>query len=106
MTDLAKKILLTGVGAIFMTEDAIRKTLSDLKMPTDSVGGVMDALKKQKDEVLQIVAMELSNFLGKVKVHEELQKALKGLHIHLDADISFDRKADKTKAKVTIKKED
>lgn len=106
MTDLAKKILLTGVGAIFMTEDAIRKTLSDLKMPTDSVGGVMDALKKQKDEMLKLVAVELSNFLGKVKVHEELQKALKGLHVHLNADISFDRKGDKTQAKVTIKKED
>ncbi len=104
MTELARKILLTGVGAVFMTEETIRKTLGDLKLPKDAVGSVVESLKKQKDDVLQLVAVELSNFFSKVKVHEELQKALKGMQIHLDAKISFDKAADASHAKVEIKK--
>ena len=30
VADLARRILLTGVGAIFMTEGGVRKTLSEL----------------------------------------------------------------------------
>jgi len=104
MTDLARKILLTGVGAIFMTPETVKKTLSDLKLPTDAVSTLVDTVKKQKDEVLDLVAVELSNFFTKVKVHEELQRALKGMEIHLDAKISFDKKSPSPQAKVTVKK--
>ena len=104
MTDLARKILLTGVGAIFMTEETVRKSLSELKLPTDAVGTLVDTVKKQKNEVLEIIASELGNFFAKVKVHEELQKALKGMQVHLDAKISFDKTGEDHKAKVTVKK--
>jgi hypothetical protein len=105
MTDLARKILLTGVGAIFMTEETVRKGLSELKLPTDAVSTLVDTVKKQKNEVLEIVAVELGNFFSKVKVHEELQKALKGMQIHLDAMISFDKPGEVHKAKVTVKRQ-
>lgn len=104
MTDLARKILLTGVGAIFMTEETVRKGLSELKLPTDAVGSLVDTVKKQKNEVLEIVAVELGNFFAKVKVHEELQKALKGMQVHLDAKISFDKSDEIPRTKVTVKK--
>lgn len=105
MTDLARKILLTGVGAIFMTEETVRKSLSELKLPTDAVGALVDSVKKQKNEVLELVAVELGNFFAKVKVHEELQKALKGMQIHLDAKISFDKAGESPRTKVTVKKQ-
>lgn len=107
MTDLARKILLTGVGAIFMTEETVRKGLAELKLPTDAVGALVDTVKKQKNEVLELVAVELGNFFTKIKVHEELQKALRGLQVHLDAKISFDKAGEahkNPKAKVTIRK--
>jgi hypothetical protein len=104
MTDLARKILLTGVGAIFMTEETVRKSLAELKLPTDAVGALVDTVKKQKNEVLELVAVELGNFFAKVKVHEELQKALKGLQVHLDAKISFDKPGESPRTKVSIKR--
>jgi len=106
MTDLARKILLTGVGAIFMTEETVRKGLGDIKLPTDAMGSLLDTVKKQKDDVLELVAVELGNFFSKVKVHEEVQKALKGMQIHLDAKISFDKAGPHNEAKVTVKKRD
>ena len=58
VTDLAKKILLTGLGAIFMTEEGIRKSLGDLKVPKDAVSGLLDMMKRQKNEVLSAVATD------------------------------------------------
>ena len=92
MTEVARRILLTGLGAIFMTEEGIRKALGDMKLPKDAVGYVMDTVLKQKDELLGMVASELSKFFSKVKVHEEVQKALSGLQLHLDAKLTFDQK--------------
>lgn len=104
MTDLARKILLTGVGAIFMTEETIRKTLSDWKVPSEAVGSLVESMKKQKDEVLRVVASQLSDFFSHVKVHEEIQKALQGIQLHLDAKISFNKKNHPSHAKLTVRK--
>lgn len=104
MTDLAKKVFLTGVGAIFMGEEKVRKTFSDLNLSTDAVSGLMESVKKQKDEVLQVVAVELSNFLSHVNLHEELQKALIGMQIHLDAKISFDKNQPIKEGEITVQK--
>jgi len=105
VTDLARKILLTGLGAIFMTEEGIRKSLGDLKVPKDAVSGLLDMMKRQKNEVLSAVATELGNFLSKVKVHEELRKALTGLQVHLDAKLTFDpTKKNPEEPKITVKK--
>ncbi len=106
MTDLARRILLTGLGAIFMTEEGIRKSLGDLKVPKDAMAFLLETVRKQKDEILGTVAIELSKFFSKVKVHEEIQKALAGLQLHLDAKLTFDqhkKSADQT-PKLTAKK--
>ncbi|MCB1214857.1 MAG: hypothetical protein KDK66_05215 [Deltaproteobacteria bacterium] len=105
VSDLARKILLTGVGAIFMTEETVRKSLGDLKVPTEAVSGLMDTLKRQKDEVMKLVAKELAQFLSKIKVHEELQKALSGMQMHLDVKVDF-RKKKKGEDMVKIDKVD
>jgi len=92
MTEVARRILLTGLGAIFMTEEGIRKAVGEMKLPKDAVGYVLDTVLKQKDELLGMVASELGKFFSKVKVHEEVQKALSGLQLHLDAKLTFDQK--------------
>lgn len=106
MTDVARRILLTGLGAIFMTEESIRKALGDMKLPKDAVSYVLDTVLKQKDELLGMVAIELTKFFSKVKVHEEVQKALTGLQLHLDAKLTFDQKKAHpvSMPKITVKK--
>ncbi len=106
MSDLARKIFLTSVGAIFMTEDAIRRSLSDLKVPTEAMGGLIDSVRKQKDDLLEMIAGEVGRFLSKIKVSDELQKALKGMQVHVDARISFHepKKESKESAAATTSK--
>ncbi|HKY64131.1 MAG TPA: hypothetical protein VJR29_12005 [bacterium] len=104
LPEVAKRILLTGLGAIFMTEEGIRKSLGEMKMPKEAMGYVLDTVLKQKDELLTLVGGELSKFLSKIKVHEEVQKALSGLQLHLDAKLTFDKKIHAHQAKVAVKK--
>ncbi len=106
MTEIARKVLLTGLGAIFMTEEGIRRTLGDLKIPKDAISALLETVKRQKNDVLSAVATELGNFLSKVKVHEELRKALTGLQLHLDAKLTFDphKKDSEHTPKLTLKK--
>jgi hypothetical protein len=93
MAEMARKLLLTGIGAVFMTEESIRKSLGDMKMPKDAVGYLLDTVRKQKDDLLELVGNEVNNFLSKIRVHEELQKALTGMQLHVDAKINFDKKS-------------
>jgi hypothetical protein len=103
MTDLARKILLTGLGAIFMTEESVRKTLSEMKIPKDAMGGLLDVVRRQKDDMLGLMAQELSRFFSRVKVHEEIQKALKGMEVSLEAKVSFDKKKNSSSTKISVR---
>lgn len=89
LSEMARKLFLTGLGAIFVTEESIRSALTELKLPKDAMGYVVDQAKKQKNDLITVVATELSNFLSKLKVHEEIQKALSKLQIHIEAKLSF-----------------
>jgi len=89
LSEMARKVLLTGIGAIFMTEESIRSVLGEMKLPKDAMGFVVDQAKKQKNDLIAVVANEFSNFLAKLKVHDEIQKALTKLQIHIEAKLSF-----------------
>ncbi len=94
--ELAKKIFLTGLGAIFMTEEMIRKTISDLKIPRELASGVLDAAKKHKDDFIAALAKEVAGFLAHIKIHEEVQRALDGMDMHVEAKIHFKKKSKKS----------
>ncbi len=105
LSEMARKVFLTGIGAIFMTEESIRSALGDMKLPKDAMSFVVDQAKKQKNDLVSVVANEFANFLSKVKVHDEIQKALSKLQIHIDAKLSFSPtgKASAREIKINIK---
>ncbi len=106
ISDIARRLLLTGVGAIFMTEESIRNAISDLKLPKEAVGYVFEQAKKQKDDLVTIVAAEVSKFLSKINVHEEITKVLTSLQIHIDATLSFTPKGKESgdRLKIEVKR--
>jgi len=100
--DIARKVFLTGLGAVFMTEESIRNVLSEMKLPKEAVGYVFDQAKKQKDDLIFAVAGEVSKFFSKINVHEEIQKALSALQVHVDARLSFSPKGKPVSNKVKV----
>lgn len=82
IADLAKKILLTGLGAVSMGD----------RLPKEAVNFILEQAEKKKDDFIDRLALEVSRFLEKLDVAQELRKALRGLELDLHATLRFSGK--------------
>lgn len=103
ISEIARKVFLTGVGAIFMTEESVRNALADLKLPKEAISYVVDQAKKQKNDLVSAVTQEFSKFLSKIKVQEEIRKALSSFEIHVDATLRFSPRSKPDHSFMTLK---
>ena len=83
--DLAKKVVYAGLGSAAMAREA----MSNTQWQKDLVGGLLSAVERRKEDLMEMMAHEVSKFLGKINVSEEISKALHGLVINLNASIDF-----------------
>lgn len=86
-----RKILLTSLGTVLMTEEGVIKHLSELKLPREAKNYLVKQAQKRKSDLANIIVSELKGFLGRINIHEELHKALQGLKIDVAATIHIDR---------------
>lgn len=64
----------------------------DWKMVATEVAKLaVDRASKQKDQVLDVVAKEVSDFLERVNLTEEGKKVLDGMTIEVTAKLSYDK---------------
>src|ERR1700704_2851267 len=68
--DLMKKALISGVGALFMTEEGIRNLVGELKLPKELIGSVLAQADRTKQEVLRVMTEELRSFLSSPALRE------------------------------------
>jgi hypothetical protein len=95
VSDWVKKTLLTGVGAVFMTEEGIRNALSEMKLPKNVIAAAVSQADKTKREISGMIASEVRHFLDGIRVDEIIRKALVGQTIEINATIRI--KPDKKK---------
>lgn len=99
-SDLAKKIVYAGLGSASMAKSA----LTDSSFHKEFVSSVLTRLEQRKEEIMEILAREVSKFLAKIDVSKELANALKGLSINLDTTIDFkDKKGKGISPRTTIR---
>lgn len=106
VSDWVKKTVMTGMGAVFMTEEGIRNALSDMKMPKNVIAAAVSQAEKTKKEISGLIAKEVRNFLDRIEVEDIIQKALAGQTIEIRASIKFSdsKPASKKKgAKITAR---
>jgi len=93
--DLMKKVLTVGVGAIFLTEDALRGLVSEFKLPKEVLGGILDSAHKTKNEFLQNLSKDvLARVMEKVDPAAVLQEFLTKNEIDLQIKINVKPKKD------------
>src|SRR5690606_32661402 len=73
--ELVKKTFAAGMGAVFSTEEGIRKIAREVSLP-DVVGYVASSADGAKDKVFEIVARETRDFLSNLNLTEEIAKIL------------------------------
>lgn len=57
-SELMKKILTVGVGAIFLTEESLRGLVSEFKLPKELLSAILESAGKTKNDFLQTLARE------------------------------------------------
>jgi len=90
--DIVKKMILVSIGGVMLTEEAVRKILSDLNISKEIVALVIAQTNKAKDEVVKTVSEEFRQRLGKIDIRNEINKVLKDTKIKIQLEIDFESK--------------
>ena len=81
--------MLSGLGAISMTEESIRGAVTDMRLPKEAVGYLLDQADSTRDQFLALVARELRDYLEDADLGAEMAKALSSLRVEISTTIQF-----------------
>jgi hypothetical protein len=85
--ELVKKTFAAGMGAVFQTEEGIRR-LARENLP-DVVGYAANATSDAKDKVWEIIALQTREFLSNLNLTEEIAKLLTTLSFEIKTEVRF-----------------
>jgi hypothetical protein len=87
--DIVRRTFYAGLGAVFTTEEGIRKLASDFHLPKDITNYLIQQAAASKDELFRVVGKELRSFLENVNISGELKKLLTSLSFEIKTEIRF-----------------
>jgi hypothetical protein len=109
--ELVKKTFAAGMGAVFSTEENIRKIARE-SLP-EMAGYIASSADGAKDKVFDVIARETREFLSSLNVSEEIAKILTTLSFEIKTEIRFIPNSDRfvgaepdVKASVRLKRND
>jgi hypothetical protein len=87
--DLLKRAVLTGVGALFMTEEGIRSAVGELKLPKDVLSFLLAQAERTRGDVARVVTQEVRRFLESDTLQRQVWKILTGITLEVNATIQL-----------------
>ncbi len=87
--DIVRRAVLTGVGALFMTEEGIRNMVGEMKLPKDALAFLLAQADKTRTEVARVVTQEMRRFLESDMLRREMWKLLTGVTLEVNATIQL-----------------
>jgi hypothetical protein len=104
--EIVRRAVLTGVGALFMTEEGIRNLVGDMKLPKDALAFVLAQADRTRSEVTRVVSQEVRRFLESETLRREIWKLLTSVTLEVNAEMKLKRTGEPhIKAKIRRKKE-
>src|SRR5512138_1297704 len=85
--ELVKKTFAAGMGAVFQTEEGIRRIARE-SLP-EVAGYIASSADGAKDKVFEVIARETREFLSNLNVSEEIAKILTTLSFEIKTEIRF-----------------
>ena|SRR5579883_1306699 len=107
--ELVKRTFYAGVGAVFTTEESVRRMAAEFSLPKDVANYLIAQAANTKNELFALVAKEVRAFLESLNVSGELQRLLTSLSFEIKTEVRFipnDQAVVKPdiKAKVAVKR--
>lgn len=85
--EVVKRAMITGLGALFVTEETVRSAVSD--MPKEAVSFFVGQAAETKEQLLGLVAKEVREYLASSDLSDELAKVLTKLSLDVRTEIRF-----------------
>jgi ribosomal protein S6 len=111
--ELVKKTITAGMGAVFTTEEGLRRLSKEITLPKEVASYIVNTASTTKDELLRIIAGEVREFLQTINLSEEIARMLTMLSFEVKTEIRFipnDQKytgvEPQVKAEVRLKRSD
>jgi len=87
--DVVSRAVLTGVSAVFMTEEGIRNAVSDMKLPKDVARGIVQQADATKNEMFRIIGREVRTFLEQSNMSAAVARALADTTVEIHTTVRF-----------------
>ena len=87
LPEMVRKAVITGLGALFMTEEGVRALVKELKLPKEIVGFITSQADRTKTEVTRIIGEEIRRFFESAQLRQEFMKLLSTMTIEIRADV-------------------
>ena len=87
--EMVKRTFAAGLGALFSTEEGIRKLAREMPLPKEVAGYLVNTAASTRDEFLRILARELREFLQSINLSEEIARMLTTLSFEVKTEIRF-----------------
>jgi len=85
--ELMRKAALAGLGALFMTEEGLRRTAAQIPLPKEALAGLLAQAERTKEDVTRVLAEELRRFLHSETLKRELSQIFAGMSLEVNARI-------------------
>lgn len=89
MPEAIKRMFYAGLGAVFTTEEGIRRLANEFSLPKEVATFLIQQAQSTKDELFRILAGELRGFLESLNLNEELQRLLTSLTFEIRTSVRF-----------------
>lgn len=87
--DTLKRALFTGAGMLFMTEEGIRRAVSEFNLPREAVSYLIKQSEKGKAEFFANLQKEMHWFLSRIDAVHLFKSVLDDLSVDVQATITL-----------------
>lgn len=87
--DFVRRMAWAGIGAVFMSEEGIRRLAGQLKLPKEALSFLLSQADKTKDEIGRVVSDEVRKLLQSDRLRDELLKMIAGMTIEVRAEVKL-----------------
>jgi len=103
VAEVVRRALLAGVGAVFLTEEGIRRTVSDLRLPKEALGYLAAQADRTRAEAGRILRKELRGFLNSEAFRRQIQQMLSGVTVEIRAEVRLRPDSGKPEVGATVR---
>lgn len=103
VADVVRKAVLTGVGALFLTEEGARRVAREWKLPKDLATYLVSQAAGARDEVLRVVGQELRRMLDSETFRREILKSIENMTVEIHAEMKLKASDDEPSPPVRVK---